>query len=222
MKKSITIVFLFITIVGFSQRDNEFQIRAGVGLAGYATQNTFTYTWGSFNYSETKNDGAATFHYPIELRYEILERLNVGVDMKFGSYIYDPEEDNAGKSNRFTTVGIAAEFTALNRQNSRIYFGLGINSTRLNLKEVIVDANDQITSEGKWRGSGFKVNAGFIKYFGDSPIGINLNLGYDMHNFDLKELSLRGQNSSVSFDNYSGNLKVSGFDMAAGLVFRLR
>jgi len=222
MKKLITIAYLFVAFVGFGQRDNEFQIRAGVGLAGYATENTFTYTWGTFSYSETKNDGAATFHYPIELRYELVERLNVGLDMKFGSYIYDPEEDNTGKSNRFTTVGIAAEFTALNRQNSRIYFGLGINSTGLNLKEVIVSANDQITSEGKWRGGGIKINTGFIKYFGDSPIGINLNLGYDMHNFNLKELSVRSQNSSISFDNYSGTLKVSGFDMAAGLVFRLR
>jgi len=222
MKKLITIVSLLIAIVSHSQRDNEFQIRAGIGLAGYATENTMTYTWGSLSYSETTNDGAATTHFPIELRYEIIERLNVGLDMKFGSYIYDPEEDNTGKSNRFASLGIAAEFTALNRENSRIYVGLGLNSTNLTLQEIDYSGNTKITSEGKWRGPGVKLNAGFIKFFGDSPIGINLNLGFDSHNFDLKELSVSSQSSTVAFNDYSGTLKVSGFDMAAGLVFRLR
>ncbi len=214
--------FMILTLAGFSQRDREFQIRLGAGAAAYATETKITANvltpFGNFPFMMTDTDGAATVHLPLELRYEIIERLNVGLDMKFGSYLYSDSTDNTGKSNVFRVIGIAGEFTVLNKPNTRLYVGLGLNTTVLEMEEKIVVSNISTVHTMRWRGPGAKLNLGFMQYFGSSPIGINFNIGWDSHNFDLKNWNYpTGWNFT-----YDGSLRTSGIDLALGLVFRIR
>lgn len=218
---------LIISTTGYTQRDNEFQIRLGGGIAAYATEWNTNYTlntpFGTYNFSDSGSDGAVTVHMPLEFRYEVFERLNVGLDMKFGRYIYDPEEDNTGKSNGFGSIGLAAEFTALNKSNTRLYLGLCVNTSWLTLHEKNIDDNgNSVTNEVNYRGPGVKLNAGFIQFFGNSPIGINTNIGYDTHNFEIHSVNATSNGNTNSINGFSGKLKTSGFDIALGLIFRLR
>ena len=82
-------------------RQKEIQARIGFGVAGYATEYQLTYDLLGTNIIERDTSAAATRHLNIDLRYEFHTRFNAGLDMKFGSYLYDPDEDNEGKSNSY-------------------------------------------------------------------------------------------------------------------------
>jgi len=223
------IAFLTLSLIytiSHSQRDNEIQIRVGIGAAAYSTQSNINYSFstpiGTFPFSYSDNDGAVTVHMPLELRYEIIERVNVGLDMKFGSYLYSDSTDNTGKSNVFRVIGIGGEFTILNKPNTRLYVGLGLNTSVLEMEERIVVSGVSSTTTMRWRGPGVKLNLGFMQFFGNSPIGINFNIGWDSHNFNLKDWTYPTGTSWITLNSFDGTLKTSGIDLAFGLVFRIR
>jgi hypothetical protein len=214
--------FLLCMLQGVAQRDKEFQIRLGIGSGVYSTNTTIKYTANAFGFSvplEYKDDGGAlTVHMPIELRYELIDRFNLGLDMKFGSYLYE-DNTNETQSNSFRSFGLCFEYAFLSRENSRLYVGTMLGSTYLEMNEKVLDWNSVIVdSKWIWRAPSFKLNLGYIKYFGDSPIGININLGWNTQAFKLKEWQL----PFVTFSNLDGKLNASGVDMAFGLVFRIR
>lgn len=226
MKNKILLFLLFVSTTAVAQRDNEFQIRLGLGGAAYATQTNLNYDVntfiGTFHLNHSEKDNAATTHIPIELRYEINPRLNVGLDMKFGSYLYSDSTDHVNKSNSFGSFGIAGEFSALNKENTRVYIGLCLNSTSLVMEEKMTVNNVHTNTTATWKGGGIKVNVGVIQYFGSSPIGVNFNLGYDSHNFDLKKWDYPTGTSLVTLGSYKGTLETKGVDIALGLVFRIK
>jgi hypothetical protein len=217
MKKLLLFSFAFIALIGMNaQRANEFQIRGGIGLAVYQATSTLQYVYSSNQYEFKDKDGAATFHFPIELRYEVSDRFNAGIDMKFGSYLYSDTTDNSGKSNRFTIIGIGAEVNLLSAEKGRIYIGAGFNSGNLTIAEFA----GGLGQETKWRGPGYRFNLGGIAYIYNGPVGVNFNIGYDNHKFDLKEYELNGDLQDIS--SLIGTLAVSGIDVNIGLVFRIK
>lgn len=221
MKKTTLffIALLFSTFL-YSQREKEFQVRASYGLAGYATLSETKFTALGFEVSDSDTSGAATQHLNLDLRYDFTNRITAGIDLKLGSYIYDPEEDNSGKSNSFVVVGISGEFNLLSREKSRLFLGFGLHRSDLELRER--DTNAGIVSEAvaTYRGRGIKLNLGYSKFFGNSPIGFNVSLGYDSHNFDLENYTI--DNSVINLSNYEGTLQARGLDFSLGLVFRIR
>jgi hypothetical protein len=221
-KLSILLSFMLFVLQGFTQRDKEFQIRLGIGAAGYATNTDVKYSANILGFPikhhYTDEGGATTVHVPIELRYEVAECFNVGLDMRFGSYLYQDNESNS-QSNAFRYIGLGAELTMLNRANSRLYLGMGVGSVNLEMREKITTVGTSTEEvKIKWRGPSYKMNLGFIKYFGDGPLGINFNLGVLGHAFNLKESSFAG----FSFSAWDGKLNAGGLDMNIGLVFRIR
>ncbi len=226
IKSVLSTILLLGAYAASAQRDKEFQIRLGTGAAAYSTESNLKFSiatpWGVYNDEHKDTGGAATIHLPIELRYEIRERWNIGLDMKFGSYLYEDTQENANKSNAFRSLGIGAEFVALNKNNTRIYLGLCLNSTLLEMMEKIKVGQEMMTSTMTWRGGGAKINVGIMQYFGNSPIGINFNLGADSHAFQLKDWKYPTANSLLYLNSSSGTLNVQGIDVALGLVFRIR
>ncbi|MFY7706902.1 MAG: hypothetical protein ACOVQ5_02405 [Flavobacteriales bacterium] len=216
---ALLVITLFISTCAFSQREKEFQVRASYGLAGYATLSETKFTAFGFEVSDSDTSGAATQHFNLDLRYDFTNRITAGIDLKLGSYIYDPEEDNRGKSNSFVVVGISGEFNLMSREKSRLFLGLGLHRSDLELRER--DTNAGIVSEAvaTYRGRGIKLNLGYSKFFGNSPIGFNVSLGYDSHNFDLEDYII---DNNPFFANYEGTLQVRGLDFSMGLVFRIR
>lgn len=220
MRTLIITLTLLVSTVAYSQREKEFQIRAGYGLAGYATFSDFAYDLGGITSRDQDTSGAAASHLNIDLRYEFSRRFAVGVDLKFGSYLYDPEEDNEGKSNGYGVVGINADFNLVSRDRFRWYVGVGLNVTNLEIRERETAGPLTLDNTFTYRGGGFKVNTGFIKYFGNSPFGLHFNIGSDNHQLRLEEAIQNG--NSINISNIDGELKLRGLDLSLGLVVRIR
>ncbi|MBK9639195.1 MAG: outer membrane beta-barrel protein [Bacteroidetes bacterium] len=196
-----------------AQRDKEFQIRGGFGFSIYDADFKL-----DNNGTTTENDdGALSIQFPLELRYELSERWNLGLDMKFGSYVY--ERDSAeGKSNRFFVFGIAGEYTIVNKDNFRWYTGFGIHTASLVLEEKSDDAIEYKEEEWTYSGGGIRLNTGVLIYLGD-VVGLNFNLGLDTHNFKLKEYIKNSNKEDLS--KIDAKLKLSGLDGTIGLVLRI-
>ncbi|MBL7943253.1 MAG: hypothetical protein JNM00_10830, partial [Flavobacteriales bacterium] len=104
MKSLLTTLFAGICLLSFGQRENQIQVRAGFGWGVFLTESEWSYTINGLTFTENDTDGSATVHVPVELRYEFNPRFNAGIDMKFGSYLYDPNDPStADNSNAFTT-----------------------------------------------------------------------------------------------------------------------
>jgi hypothetical protein len=215
MKQNLYILLfcLLFTGVAEAQRDREFQIRGGFGFSVYKTD--FELRSGNEKYED--EDGAVSIQFPLEFRYELSEKWNVGLDMKFGSYLYDPDSSE-GRSNRFFVFGIAGEYTLVNKDNFRWYTGFGIHGASLVLEEKRDDGVEYKEEEWTYGGGGIRLNTGVLIYLGD-VIGLNFNLGLDTHNFELKEYSKNSNKEDLS--NFDANLKLAGLDGTIGLVFRI-
>lgn len=193
----------------------ELQIRLGGGLAGYGTKSTITIGSSPLQYVSSRENAAVTLHVPVDVRFAFNKRFNIGLEMKFGSYLYDPDSAD-GKSNRFDVIGIAAEWSLIARENFRWYIGAGINTCNLELQET--DATTLVTSIADYRGGGLRFNSGLLFFFG-KRVGMNVQLGLDQHVLDLTGFKLNS--TTIDLNNVDGTLKVGGFDTALGLVFRL-
>lgn len=217
--KKYSALLLFIVLAHFcnAQRKKEFQVRAGLGLGIYGSKTEFTYELPGNNLTDKDEGGAVTFHFPIELRYEITKRFNLGLDTKFGSYLYDPDSAE-GKSNNFFAIGAGAEYSIVNKENFRWYGGIGFNYSSLTLVETSDNfSGTSEKNESKYSGSGFKLNTGVLVFL-SKHFGLNFNFGYDSHNFTLQELKKNGQTQDLS--NFKGKLWVKGGELNAGLCVR--
>jgi hypothetical protein len=205
-----------VIISAQAQRKKEFQIRAGFGFAAYSTTSEIVFT--SFNPHLTfkEDDGAGTIHMPLELRYEFSRRFNAGLDMKFGSYLYDPDSSE-GKSNSFFVIGVGLEYNFISKDNFRWYAGLGFNTSTLELEETSDYLGTPVKRIYNYEGGGFRLNSGVLWFF-SNMLGLNANLGYDSHNFSLKEGETNGQPFDLS--QVDANLDVGGVDLTVGLVVR--
>jgi len=212
----LSVLALLIVTTAMSQRDKEFQIRAGFGFAVYGTTTEITITNLNPQIVFTNDDGAATVHLPIEFRYEITRRINLGIDIKLGSYLYNPDSTE-GKTNHFFTIGAAAEFNIINYDNFRLYAGAGINAGTLTLKEKSQVPGVDISYESNYKGGGVRINAGILWFFA-GHLGLNANLGFDSHNFKLDSYLENGQQQDLS--NIQGKLTISGMDGTLGLIQR--
>ncbi|MDZ4824246.1 MAG: outer membrane beta-barrel protein [Flavobacteriales bacterium] len=217
MKKFITCCLLVSVLsTMIAQRSNEFQARAGFGWAAFRTTSQWTYTLGNTTFSENDTDGAVAVHVPVELRYEFNPRINAGLDLKFGSYLYDPDDSlSQYKSNKFSIIGLSGEFTAVSNENFRVYLGINLNTTSLTVKEELPF---DITETQTWRGGGVQANVGFMAFF-SKLIGVNFNVGYDSHTLKLKSYTLEGESQDLSA--FTGTLKLQGVNGTIGLVLRL-
>lgn len=218
--KNLLLLFVAVSmdLACLAQRENEIQVRAGYGLGVYKTETRLEYTLGSITVSDDTTDGAATTHFPIELRYDITERFNAGIDMKFGKYLYAPEDQKSGRFNRFSIIGIAGEVNLFSDDESRVYLNAGFNTGTVEMNDV-TDDFFALTQKLIYKGNGIKFNLGTMFFIKNGPIGINLNIGYDMHNFELKSYEVEG--TIVDITNLSGTLKVGGVEINGGLVFRI-
>ncbi len=216
MKRILVLSGILLLIMGTqvkAQRDKEIQIRGGFGFSIYKTEFTLD---NGITKSENE-DGALSVQLPLELRYELTERWNLGLDMKFGSYVYEPDSAE-GKSNRFFVFGIAGEYTIVNKENFRWYTGFGIHTASLVLEETSDDAIIKRTEEWTYRGGGIRLNTGVLIYLGEVG-GLNFNLGLDTHNFTLEEYEQNGAKQDLS--KIDAKLKLSGLDGTIGLVLRI-
>lgn len=211
----LILLLTFTTFATKAERKSEFQVRAGGGFAVYGTKSTLSYEFLGFSRTSTDQGSAATLHIPVDVRYAFNPRFNIGLDLKFGSYLYDPDSVE-GRSNGFSVLGIAAEYSLLARENVRWYIGLCLTSAALETRET--EPITQITSIANYRGGGLKLSTGAILFFSDR-LGVHFQLGLDRHDFNLKQFKF--DNQSIDLENFNGRLEAGGIDGLIGLVIRL-
>lgn len=206
---------LTFNLFGQTDREKEFQIRFTTGLAVYKSMAELSYNDGNTRLSETDTSGAVTQHFQLGGRYDLTRKFTVGLDYKFGAYLYDTTETNRTRSNKFGVFGIAAEFNISSRPNFRWYVGLGLHASRLQISESETSGGVTTKIDVDFRGSGMSLNTGIIKYFGDRRLGFIFNAGYDGHSFEAEPGFLGNIN------NLKYTLDVRGVDIQLGLLFRL-
>jgi hypothetical protein len=222
MKRIFTICLFiaYLQAANAQDRDKEIQIRVGYGLAVYALDVDYSYKSGGFSFTQVNKDSAVTSQVPIELRYELHPRFNLGIDMRFGKYLYDPNENNTGKSNKFNSVGIGLEGVIVNKSKFRWYAGLVFSTNKLYIEESVTDSNGTYPQSTNWKGGGASIYSGVMWYVADGPLALNFNLARDGRSFDLKEV--RRDGSSQDLTNITGRLNVSGLSFCIGAVLRLK
>jgi hypothetical protein len=219
MKRIIPFLLLLMAELSMcAQRSNEIQVRAGYGLGVYKTRTELSYTFGNITISDDTTDGAVTSHFPVELRYEVSDRVNLGIDLKFGKYLYAPEDQKSGRFNKFSIIGIGAEVNLFSDADARVYLSGGFNTGTVEMNDV-TDGLIAMSQKTVYKGNGFKFNLGTIYFIKNGPVGINLNIGYDKHNFELKSYELEGTLQDIT--NFSGSLEVGGIELNGGLVLRI-
>jgi len=231
--KCLSTFFLSLFIAQFinaqSDRPKEVQLRGGVGISAYNSTTNISYDLFGTPIVQSNSGNAGTVHFPVEVRFEITRRINVGLNARFGSYLYDPEVTESGeRRNNFWALGPAAEFNIANRDNFRWYAGLGIHHVKLNTYETFeteeIPFFGVLTAENsmKWSGLGSSFNTGILWFIAKSPIGLNFNVGYDGVNLNLKEfkavLPIIGPQTLIS----TGSLTPTGTKIDIGLVFRIK
>ena len=209
----LIIALLFSFMNAEAQKEHELQIRGGFGFAVYGTETESTIRTPIGNFTTKQTDRAATLHLPLELRYAFNTHVNAGLDFKFVSYLYEPDSSE-GKSNRFAIFGLAGEYSFISREKLRWYGGIGINFGSLVLNQTDDAGN---TSRLTYGGGGFRLNTGLLVFL-IRGFGLNFNLGYDAHNFNLNEYEVNGK--GVSLDNYEATLRVAGLDGTIGAFVR--
>lgn len=199
-----------------AQDEPRIQLRAGGGFAVYGTRSTLTYSFSNgVRFTSTEEDAAATLHLPIEVRYAFNKRFNAGLDLKFGSYLYEPDSAE-GKSNGFAVIGLTAEYSLIAREQFRWYVSIGLNTARLQLRET--NTLTQVISEADYGGGGYRLATGTLVFF-TSRLGLNVHLGLDSHNFKLDTFRIDGQ--AQNLNGFTGTLETGGLDGGIGLVVRL-
>jgi hypothetical protein len=193
-----------------------FQIRAGGGFAVYGTRTTFSYSLANgLKFTSTDTDAAATLHVPVDLRYAFSKRFNAGLDLKFGSYLYEPDSAE-GKSNGFAVIGLTAEYSLIARDQFRWYVSLGFNTARLQLRET--NSLTDVQTEADYAGGGYRIASGTLIFLSER-LGLNIHLGIDSHRFDLDAFRIDGQ--AQNLNGFSGTLETGGLDGGIGLIVRL-
>ncbi|MFN0031549.1 MAG: hypothetical protein ACKVOR_05265 [Flavobacteriales bacterium] len=216
MKTLWMIVWMLPVALAAQDREKEIQLRLGYGLAIYGTELEYNYDDGTIHFTLQDDDSAATSHVPIELRYEFHPRFNAGIDMRFGKYLYDEDEDNSGKSNQFSSFGIGLEGVVVSKPKFRWFIGLSLSTTKLLIKQETLINKETFD----WRGGGARLYTGICWFVADGPIGLSFNIGRDSRTFDLKEYTNEGATQDLK--NVTGTLKVSGIDFCFGITARLK
>lgn len=212
----IALALLLTVLTASAQNEPRIQLRTGGGFAVYGTRSTLTYSFANgVKFTSTEEDAAATLHIPIEVRYAFSKRFNAGLDLKFGSYLYEPDSAE-GKSNGFAVIALTAEYSLIAREQFRWYVSLGLNTARLRLRET--NTLTQVVTEADYGGGGYRLATGTLVFF-SSRLGLNVHLGMDSHNFKLDAFRIDGQ--AQNLNGFTGTLETGGLDGGIGLVVRL-
>lgn len=159
---------------------------------------------------------AGTKMFRFDAQYNILKFLSAGFTFRKGSYVEDP--DNVGANgNKIGIVSLGLRLYPINKDKFAMYLGLNFGSSHLQINRVntiIVSINQRY----EWQSPHFSAEFGFNWYFAKN-IGMNFNLGYAGHNFNLKEYYINSTQQNLT--NQKHTFITKGAHVGIGLAFRL-
>lgn len=218
----LLLTMLLLTQPIFSQREKEIQMRIGIGLGAFTSTIDWTYKHPSFpSYNDKYDETFRMKSLPIEVRYELSERFNVGADIVFDTRNEIVDEELTGTDDKSNSYGIAVEYNILNKPHLRFFAGLHLSYCNLELdNNVYIGPDMSYSLLTYWNGAGVKVNLGFMAFIKQSPFGIHFNIGIDGRQMQLTEITFGDEKQGI--EGTTATIQYSGIDANVGIVFRIR
>lgn len=217
MKKilfTITLLFSF-SIIANSQSHSKntlsFNLDYDLGIHGtvseYYYQNVLI---------DQDTSAAGTQMVRFDVQYNILKFLSAGLTYRKGSYIEDPDNADAD-GNKVAIFSLGLRLYPVNKEKFALYFGLNFGSSNLEINRSYTFIT---TSRHRylWNSPHFSTELGFNWYFAKG-IGMNFNLGYSGHNFNLREYYINGTQQDLT--NQKHTFLTKGVHIGIGLAIRL-
>jgi hypothetical protein len=217
-----TLIFILClqSLTCWAQREKELQIRGAVGIGGYGVLADYKFKMDNETYDYQDTSGAATNQLIWSVMYEPHHRVNVGLDLRMGQFLYDPAEDNRGKKNSFRTYGLRVEGNIVSRPEFRWYLGAGFHLSKLEMTDPLDYSTSDTAGESLWKGGGSSLYTGIVAYIAHSPLAFNLDFVIDRNKFQLKEFVVGGDNQNI--DDWKVQLNTVGVLMNVGLAWRFQ
>ena len=205
MRKLYLLACLFslstFTLSAQSMEQGNIMFDVGGGLGIYGT----TFEYNDSGTQTSTEDGAAPVYLDLNGRYGLSERFAVGLNMDFGRYLRDEEDelDNPGTF-RYTKVAASLRFLLLNKDVFQFFtdLNLGYAATSFSGDDFFERASGPI----------FQLNGGFNVYFGSrSPVGFYMAAGYSTYS----------QNGKLENSDDKFKWRFKGATVQMGLTFLL-
>jgi hypothetical protein len=129
--------------------------------------------------------------------------------------VEDPDDINAA-GNRVKMFSMSARFYPVNKDKFALYTGMNFGYTLLSITRTYTFGSSTTIHDYKWDSSHLEFDLGFNWYFA-RQFGINFNLGYTAHNFDLEEYSI--DNIPQDPGDWSHKFITKGIHVAIGAAY---
>ncbi len=212
MKKIAILLFTVIGINTFSQSHKagtlSFQLNGDLGAHRTIGETIFL---GVSTGKDTS--AAATVITNISGSYSILPWLSAGLTFGTGRYIEDEEQANDA-TNRISIFGLTIRLYPVNNENFNWFGALDLGTTILEINREFL-AQD---ATFRFRSGHIGAYTGINWYFANF-IGLNTQLGFTTHNFNLREFTLN--NTTQNLNNIESTLGTLGLHFRLGLSFKI-
>lgn len=203
----ITTSLLFgLTVFSQGNQKGNLQIDIGGGLGVY--KNYITQSNNGTVFVNNEKDTAATSFVPIGIEYAIFDRFSAGINMKFGKYFTD-EENN---TNKLLSFNVTTSYYFLNKNKFMMYAKLAFGTNTLNSTNTSV-----ISSSVKMTGTGFSLGTGF-KWWWGNHIGMFFDYDFNKYKLNAKEYTFMG--TAVDLNDWTWEYDLKGHEFSLGLAVK--
>ncbi len=221
--KKINLLLIAISIISLTTfaQEKAFQkgkitISVGAGFGVYGTKSytqwDSVYGGSSYKATRTKNDGAASGIYPINLEYGITNWLGIGARFGFSKYaVSDTVKLKPTVTGWDGDLNLFLHFVKTKRFDMPVQLTAGYSS----FKYLSNDLNGSMAKGG---GINYAISLVPRIYFGNH-IGMYFNLGYAGYNYP--NLILSDNKNTLNNLNYTFKLKANGVNLGLGLIVKL-
>ncbi len=210
MKKIIIAALAAVPCVGAHAQVNKagtFQIGLAGSLGIFATHFENDYSFLGFHQTNSKNDGAATVSYPLDLQVGIAKPISMGLYLEPGSYL-----DSSGtRTNSFLIAGLSPRFYAVNKDRFAWLFNLDVGLSALRISDVVSGGQRYTDS---YMGGHFRIGTQIQFYFGDH-FGLHFGTKYSFHNMPWRNRDPKDPN--IQNASYAATLTTSGVQFDLGM-----
>jgi hypothetical protein len=214
MKKLLILLFsnlilLFSNAQSHNQGAFSFTLGYDAGIHGV----TYTSEYNS-TIVDQDTSGSATRMAHLTASYNIFKFMSIGLDLRSGSYLEDPENATAN-GNKVSMSALNLRFYPVNKDKFAWYIGPTFGFSRLEINRIYTFIVS-IPAQYRFKSGHFGLETGFNWYFVKN-FGMNFALGYSSQNFNMYYYRLNGEEQDLS--NYENTLKTAGVHMNIGLSY---
>jgi hypothetical protein len=186
-------------------------------IGGHAVEFEQTYDDGTNSITANKDtSGAVTSLFRFDGHFNVLRFLSVGLHMRNGSYIEDPE-NTQNKGNKVSVVGLGLRGYLVNKDKVAWYAETTFGGSNLTMNKELTFIIT-IPYQYKFRGSHFGVGTGLNWYFANN-LGMNFEFGYTTQKYTMTDYTLNGEKQDLT--NWDNRLTSAGVHFNLGFVFHV-